>query len=342
MRMSVPACVLAYPGEERDAMPPWSGRRVVGLPMESLGRQAVDDLERLRDSENCEFLVVPRIAFGWLEASPDLAAHLEGRYTLVDQTPNCAIYSLHRRAGPESRVGEDGLPLPPPHLIRMTAGGPRQALGDAAPLYRNFWRSGTTGFAALEQLLARNGRPLAGIGSVLDFGCGVGRVLRHWHAVEGAALHGCDYNPLLVEWCRTNLGFARFEVNDHEPPLPYPDGELDFVYALSVFSHFDVFAQELWVDELSRIVRPGGLIMFSVPGERWMGMLGGDDRRRFLAGEPVVLQAEQNGTNLCCTLSPEHHVRTTLTRGHELVELAVDGAPDVRQDAVLLRKPKTS
>ncbi len=93
------------------------------------------------------------------------------------------------------------------------------------------------------------------------------------------------------------------------------------------------------MDELIRVVRPGGLIMFTVPGERWIALLEPEDRERFMAGEPVVVYPEQNGTNFCSALSPERHVRETLSRGMEVLEFVVDGAPDVRQDAVLLRKP---
>ncbi len=340
MRMSVPRCTVAFPGEERDAMPEFSGRRVVRMPMEALGSDAVEALEALR-SDGCEYLIVPRTAFGWLETSPAVGDHLDEHYTLVVETDNCAIFSLHRRhgfGGPE-RVGEDGLPLPPPHLIRITAGGHRQALGDLTDLYRNFWRTGVQGFTGIRETLERHGYDIAQLGAVLDFGCGSGRVLRHWHDQNGTRLHGSDYNPLLVDWCRENLGFAAYQVNDSKPPLDLPDGELDLVYAFSVFSHFDIEMQLAWMDELIRVVRPGGLIMFTVPGERWIALLEPEDRERFMAGEPVVVYPEQNGTNFCSALSPERHVRETLSRGTEVLEFVVDGAPDVRQDAVLLRKP---
>src|SRR5215213_4449611 len=304
MRLSVPRCTVAYPGEARDAMPDLSGRNVVRMPQEARGTEAVDALEALRNEEGCEYLILPRTAFGGLE-----------------------------------RVGEDGLPLPPPHLIRITAGGHRQALGDMSELYRNFWQTGVRGFGAMRELLGRHGYDLAEVNAALDFGCGSGRILRHWHGVNGTRLHGSDYNPLLVDWCRGNLDFAGYQVNGLLPPLDLPDEELDLVYAFSVFSHLDIQVQHTWMDELIRVIRPGGLIMFTVPGERWIGLLDEEDRGRFLAGEAVVVYPEQNGTNFCSALSPERYVRETLSRGMDVLDFVVDGAPDVRQDAVLLRKP---
>src|SRR5215212_1533805 len=229
MRLSVPRCTVAFPAEARDTMPDFSGRTVVRMPQEARGTEAVDALEALRTEEGCEYLILPRTALGWLEVSTELAAHLEKHYALVVQTENCAIYSLHRRHefGGVDRVGEDGLPLPPPHLIRITAGGHRQALGDISQLYRNFWQTGVRGFGAMRELLGRHGHDLAEVHAALDFGCGSGRILRHWHGVNGTRLHGSDYNPLLVDWCRGNLDFAGYQVNGLLPPLDLPDEELD-------------------------------------------------------------------------------------------------------------------
>ena len=74
------------------------------------------------------------------------------------------------------------------------------------------------------------------MGSILDFGCGCGRVVRWWRDLP-AEIHGSDFNPTLVRWCRENLPFGVFEVNRPEPPLPYPDDSFDLVYALSVLTH---------------------------------------------------------------------------------------------------------
>ena len=67
-------------------------------------------------------------------------------------------------------------------------------------------------------------------GSMLDFGCGCGRMIRHWHDLPRRRLHGCDYNPLLVAWCSEHLPFAEFRGNALEPPLPYEDDQFDLVY----------------------------------------------------------------------------------------------------------------
>jgi SAM-dependent methyltransferase len=164
--------------------------------------------------------------------------------------------------------------------------------------------------------------------------------MRHWSTIEGPALHGCDYNPLLVEWCSEHLGFADFAVNPLEPDLPYANAQFDLVYAISVFTHLDAPLQLPWIEEVTRVVKPGGWMLITVNGaERAARQLKPGDLERFEAGELVVRRARSSGTNACAVFHPEPYVQTVLGRGLQVVELLPGGASDVRQDLVLLRKP---
>ena len=74
---------------------------------------------------------------------------------------------------------------------------------------------------------------------VLDFGCGAGRVLRHFSTdAESGEFWGCDIDGASIDWCRANLSPPfRFFRNDELPPLPHPDQSFDLIYAMSVFTH---------------------------------------------------------------------------------------------------------
>jgi len=106
---------------------------------------------------------------------------------------------------------------------------------------------------------------LTELDAILDFGVGCGRVARHW-AGSGVDVHGCDYNPVLVEWCRRNLPHVTAASNGLDPPLSYENERFDFVYALSVFTHLTERQQRLWITELRRVTRPGGLVLFTTHG----------------------------------------------------------------------------
>jgi SAM-dependent methyltransferase len=103
--------------------------------------------------------------------------------------------------------------------------------------------------------------------SVLDFGCGSGRLLR-WllpHVDAGATLTGCDIHEPSVRWLREQYPSAvRLYASDVEPPLPEPDGTFDLVCAISVFTHVTGWAD--WLLELRRVLKPGGLLVASVLG----------------------------------------------------------------------------
>ena len=61
---------------------------------------------------------------------------------------------------------------------------------------------------AARRVLERNSVSLPEVGAVLDFGCGYGGIIRHWADLP-VEIHGCDYNPVLIDWCRRPAGAVR-------------------------------------------------------------------------------------------------------------------------------------
>ena len=78
------------------------------------------------------------------------------------------------------------------------------------------------------------------MGAILDFGCGVGRVTRHFRSTCQAQLFGTDINESLINWCQQNLKFGQFQVNPLTGKLAYEDQQFDMIYALSVFTHLSL------------------------------------------------------------------------------------------------------
>jgi SAM-dependent methyltransferase len=218
----------------------------------------------------------------------------------------------------------DGPPLPPRPLMVRVAG-----TADADW----FLRSGRAAFDAIAAHV-----PLDSLRSVLDFGCGCGRVTRYWEQFEGAVA-GSDVNAAAIEWCRANLTFARFAENALAPPLVFEPESFDLVYALSVFTHLTEELQLAWRDEMLRVLRPGGLLLLTTHGKAYVSRLDGDERARFDRGELVVRWDDLPGTNLCSAYHPEPYLRGTFARGFTFLELEPEGARgNPTQDLVLLRK----
>lgn len=247
------------------------------------------------------------------------------------------LFRLHERVTTAKTAGrvsgaDDGLPLPPPHLRTLTAGTADSGW---------FLESGRSSAETIREAAGRNGAELDSIGRMLDFGCGCGRVLRHWQHLAGVEIHAAEPDARLTEWCAHNLPFAFVSPSYALPPLPYETDAFDLVYAVSVFTHLTEQAQLLWMTELARVIHPGGLLLLTVHGDRYREGLRGAERTAYDAGRLVVRHASGAGTNLCCAFHPARFVRERLAAGFDLLEHTTGGfergAP--HQDLVVLGKP---
>jgi SAM-dependent methyltransferase len=228
----------------------------------------------------------------------------------------------------------DGLPIPDARRI-LAVNGNTDVEG--------FLETGARAAATVRDVLARNAVDVASLGAILDFGCGCGRVTRHWRSLSPAtAVHGTDFNPDLIAWCRDHLAFAAFAINGLEPPLQYEPASFDLIYAFSVFTHFPEELQRPWLDELLRVLRPGGHVLFSTHGDFYVPSLVESEKRRYAEGGLVVRHDIAAGTNLCAAFHPPDYVRQRLLAGVTLVDYAPEGAlGNPRQDVYLIRKPLT-
>jgi len=230
----------------------------------------------------------------------------------------------------EEAPAPDGLPVPPARL--------RVRVGPKAAGRRAFLEGGAEHARLIADVLEEAGADFRSLPSLLDFGCGCGRIMRHWHDLEETSLHGTDLDPKLVDWCRRELGFADFAVNELAPPTRYGDEHFALVYAFSVFTHMPEALQLEWIDELRRVVSPGGHLLITTHGSAFLERLAPTERDAFEAGRLVVLWPEGAGTGLCSAYHPEGYVRETLGRGLERVgfrEGAVNG-----HDVHLFRKAR--
>lgn len=141
--------------------------------------------------------------------------------------------------------------LPPAYLMRRVAGNDDPAA----------WRE--VGERAAARLMKA-----AGPGqSVLDWGCGAGRVASVIAAGwPDAELHGCDIDAEAVAWCQANVP-GQFITCPLYPPLDYPDASFDAIFAVSVMTHLRRHVQRKWLKELARMLRPGGLLLATVHGQ---------------------------------------------------------------------------
>lgn len=232
------------------------------------------------------------------------------------------------------RGAPDGLPIPPDNLIWSVAGS-----GDISW----FLEIGRRGAESTTEIVERNGVRVADLRSILDFGCGCGRVIRHLKSLKTPRLCGSDYNPALIEWSRRNLPFAEFETNGLRPPLNYADEAFDLVYSLSVFTHLTEDLQTQWIKELWRVIGPGGYLLITTHGESYLNVMLPEERERFSAGQLITRSESHAGTNTCATFHPPVYVHKTFTNGFDVIDFVPEGARgNPHQDVFLLRKARVA
>lgn len=178
--------------------------------------------------------------------------------------------------------------------------------------------------------------------TVLDWGCGPARVLRHLPTLLGnhTEIHGTDYNPDTIAWCREHIEGAVFSVNQLNPPTGYPDGKFDFVYGISIFTHLSEANHVAWFAELMRLCKPGALLLITTHGAVFMEKLTTAERQDFALGKLVVRGQVVEGHRVFAAFQPPNYLRQLFAPQAEILEHQA-GKPQpwgLEQDVWVLRK----
>jgi SAM-dependent methyltransferase len=114
----------------------------------------------------------------------------------------------------------------------------------SAPYWEYYYRSGMEMAEDLANLMKSRGLPLDCV-SVLEWGCGPGRIIRRLPDKLGARskVYGADYNSKSIQWSQANIDRVQFCKNDLSPPLPFENQSFVFVYACWVF----IEEQDAWL-----------------------------------------------------------------------------------------------
>jgi hypothetical protein len=131
-----------------------------------------------------------------------------------------------------------------------------------------FLVSGATDYHRIDRaVLGLTGRHAHEFDRVLDWGVGCGRLARHFPKdLAAAALTGCDIDHDNIAWCREHLT-GSFAGCSMSPPLPFAEASFDLIYGVSVFTHLRESMQLRWLEELSRVMKRGALLLTTIHGQ---------------------------------------------------------------------------
>jgi SAM-dependent methyltransferase len=119
-----------------------------------------------------------------------------------------------------------------------------------------------------------------GISSVLDIGCGDGGLLSK---LDGRVQRvvGIDMDDSLLEQARRVAPGAEL-VHQSAEQLPFDEGQFDAVVLSDVLEHVGQELQQGVISEARRVLKPGGLLILTVPHTGWTAFLDPMDVKRRL------------------------------------------------------------
>ena len=138
----------------------------------------------------------------------------------------------------------------------------------------SFLVGGASMYKRFEHYLENSlGKTYQDLQPILDWGCGSGRISRHFTENSGVSdFWGADIDADNISWCRENLPNGRFETIPLLPETRLPANFFGLVMGISVFTHLDEESQFKWLRELRRICRKDAILMLSIQGSAQTGM----------------------------------------------------------------------
>ncbi|MEL7516286.1 MAG: methyltransferase domain-containing protein [Pseudomonadota bacterium] len=147
----------------------------------------------------------------------------------------------------------------PPHGNMMQPGPNDQ---------ENFVRIGNEISGNIHAALCRHiEEPLSSL-QILEFGCGIGRLVMPLQFRHRYPSDAVDVSGWCISWLNRNVPNVNFKKTENDPPLPFADNSFDAIYSVSVWTHLPFDRQVPWLQEIHRILKPGGLALISTSGYR--------------------------------------------------------------------------
>jgi ubiquinone/menaquinone biosynthesis C-methylase UbiE len=227
---------------------------------------------------------------------------------------------------------------------------------------RHYYESGLTTTLPIVTAAYIEGLDLRQPAEVLDFGCGVGRqLLQLARRYPKLNLHACDVNGRSIAYLKRAYPKIDSYANEFSPPLKFSDAQFDLILSVSIFSHLSIKDNPVWLKELARVTRPGGLCCLTILGSHAMGLHAGpsaSDQRKQLEeqgflfqnyerpdfqraaaelwdkGNTLQLIKEEYGN----TYLSERFVRENWDNGEFELRQFIPGIIDQQQDLVVLKR----
>jgi 2-polyprenyl-3-methyl-5-hydroxy-6-metoxy-1,4-benzoquinol methylase len=179
----------------------------------------------------------------------------KSRFEIFSNIDDEYWYWLHTHGYRKNPVLQTILPSTPNEDVQLMFTGNK---GD------HVMREGYSAYLLFKNLYTNHIGPINQCSNILDFGCGWGRIIRYFMKdIDESKLHGCDPVEKMIEICKQQNQWCNFTKINTRPPTPYQDNTFDLIYSFSVFSHLSEEMSDLQLAELTRILKPGGMLILT-------------------------------------------------------------------------------
>jgi len=224
--------------------------------------------------------------------------------------------------------------LPPQHLAYDAY---------ASPDWFYYKKTGLQIAQDIVELLLKYSYDITSI-KILEWGCGPGRVIRHFPKLLGpnARVYGTDYNEETIDWAQENIDGVEFMKNDLKPPLLFGNNTFDFVCALSVLTHLSEESCLQWIKEIERVLKNDGMLCFTTNSDIIAEILLSHEKKLYDTKGFYCRRKIQEGKKMFNAFHSRQYVRRTLIRDFELLQHTTSGPFQFipTQDTWLVRKKK--
>jgi SAM-dependent methyltransferase len=196
------------------------------------------------------------------------------------------LYLLNLKENIRFRKEYPAVPVPPPMVLYDIQGN--------CDLF-GYYLSGKEHAYEISKIIVAE-RPKQSL-KILEWGCGPARVLQHLNASDGSfwELWGSDYNTCSIAWSQKNFLDIHFMFNGLEPPITVENEFFDVIYCISVFTHLSEMRHYQWIEEIHRLLKPGGLFIGTFHGEAFRDVLTYEEQRQFDSGNLVIRDKVREG-----------------------------------------------
>jgi 2-polyprenyl-3-methyl-5-hydroxy-6-metoxy-1,4-benzoquinol methylase len=154
--------------------------------------------------------------------------------------------------------------------------------------------------------------------SILDWGCGSGRILRHLPTIldKTNSFYGTDYNKKYVKWCSENLEGIKFKNNELMPALDFKKDSMDVIYGISIFTHLSEELHFSWISELTRVLKNEGILFLTTHGDAHKFKLLPKEQEFYDKGNLIIHAYKKEGNRLFASYQSPKFFRNLCTKNN--------------------------